>query len=274
MTTKFAVLIALVLLAIALAFGALNKASVASRVQITAIPGTLDWYAQKAQAEGTAGYKFRGGMIEYNQPDSWDQVLSTYSFVVVEVISSRSYATAANYDIDTWYKLKVIETLSQKDVMACDACPTFPVAPDYMLPLQANEILVSKAGGTLDYNGVTLISESTDFPDFLTSQRYLLILKLNASSRVGDIEIGPAGVYKINSAGIMEPLHPAWDPYSNELSGRYSDSIYQLRTVLNPPPPSSCNPVTEQNCYDNGWTWNSHTCRCTNPCTGRPWLCQ
>lgn len=43
-----------------------------------------------------------------------------------------------------------------------------------------------------------------------------------------------------------------------------------------PPPPPTCDPVQEQDCYNQGGTWNPDTCSCTfdpDPCGGSPYLC-
>lgn len=58
------------------------------------------------------------------------------------------------------------------------------------------------------------------------------------------------------------------------------ESCQEFQDVLNSlvasTPPSSCDPIQEQSCYDNGGNWNSSTCSCTyppDPCINKPWLC-
>lgn len=245
--------------------------------QVAAEPGTLDWYAQQAQAQGVTGYQFDAGDVEYSQPDAWDDVLANYSIVRGQIIDAKSYPALQNSSIETWYKFRVDETLSQKPVLSCAGCGSMPTPPADMLPLQSNEILISKLGGTLQYNGVTLVAKEQTFPDFLFSQNYMLILQLNTSSKVGKLDLGPWGAYTVDSYGILKVVNPETNAYQADLTSRYANSINQLRSALNPtPPPSGCDPVQQQDCVDNGGTWNPN-CTCTpafDPCLRKPWLCE
>jgi hypothetical protein len=268
-------LILVVALGVAFVRGSVTTAKRAR--QVTAEPGTLDWYAQQAQADGVTAYQFNAGEVEYNQPGLWDDVLANYSIVRGQVVDARSYPALLNRSIETWYKFRVDETLSQKPTLTCAGCGSMPTPPSDMLPLQANEILFSKLGGTLDYNGVTLIGKEHIFPDLLLSQNYMLILQVDTSAKVGKLDLGPWGAYTVNSSGGFQAINPEWNVYQTDLTNRYGNSISQLRTALNPPQPSSCDPVQASNCEDAGGTWNNTACTCKpafDPCTRKPWLCE
>lgn len=271
-------MLALILLVAVGVFSIKSAAIKAKRApQITAEQGTLAWYAQQAQAQGATGYQFNAGEVEYSQPNGWDDVLTNYSLVRGQFLTAKSYPALQNRSIITWYKFRIDETLSQKPILSCAGCPSIPTPPAEMLPIQANEVLVSKLGGTLDYNGVTLVARETSFPDFLFSTNYLLILQLDTSSRVGKLDLGPVGAYKVNSSGIMQVINPEMNVYGNDLTNRYANSINQLRAALNPLPPGSCSPLQQQNCADGGGTWNASNCTCTqpfDPCLRKPWLCE
>jgi len=146
-----------------------------------------------------------------------------------------------------------------------------------MLPLQANEMLVAKAGGSLTYNGVLLTAQNPEFPDFLPSETYMFVMQLDTASQVGVLSVGPSGAYSVDATSIMHPTNPILNVYEADLSSRYGMSLTQMRAVLNPPPPSSCDPVQEQNCLDADGTWDPTTCHCTpyfDPCARKPWLCE
>lgn len=278
--------IALLLIALIIALmgvlGAIRSPTIKRHLflqQVTAEPGTLDWYAQQAQVQGASGYTFNASEDEYVQPNSWDEVLSGFSFVIAQPVQMKTYATADQTNIDTWIKFRISETLSQKPVDSCAVCPPVPTPPSDMLPLQANEILISKPGGTIGHNGIQLTAFNQEFPDFLMSQQYLLIIDLYSSIGTGNFSMGSAGVYIIGSDGLLTPIQPEINPYSNDLASRYGNSINQLRTVLNPtppPPPSSCNPTQEQWCNSHYGDWNPDTCTCSNACAtpSQPWRCQ
>jgi hypothetical protein len=118
------------------------------------------------------------------QPVTWDDAIANYSIVKGQSVDAKSYPALLNRSIRTWYKFRVDETLSQKPLLSCDGCDSMPTPPPDMLPLQANEILVSKLGGALNCNGVSLVAKEGSFPDFLFSQNYMLILQLDQSGRV------------------------------------------------------------------------------------------
>jgi hypothetical protein len=231
----------------------------------------------QAQAAGVSAFNFRAAQVEFDEPETWDDVLANYTVITAQLVSSNSYPAALNRDIQTWYKFRITETFSQKPVIACDGCPPYPAAPSDMLPLQANEMLVAKSGGNLTYNGVLLIAQNPEFPDFLPSENYLFVLQLDTASQVGVLSLGPWGAYTVDANAVIHATNPNLNVYSADLSSRYGNSLTQLRAVLNPAPPSSCDPVQQQNCEDNGGTWNSSTCHCTpqfDPCVHKPWLCE
>jgi hypothetical protein len=240
-------------------------------------PGTLDWYAEQAQASGANAFNFRAARVEFDEPETWDDVLANYTVITAQLVSSKSYPAALNRDIQTWYKFRITETLSQKPIISCDGCPPYPTAPPDMLPLQANEMLVAKAGGSLTYNGVLLTAQNPEFPDFLPSETYMFVMQLDTASQVGVLSVGPSGAYSVDANSIMHPTNPILNVYEADLSSRYGMSLTQMRAVLNPPPPSSCDPVQEQNCLDADGTWDPTTCHCTpyfDPCARKPWLCE
>lgn len=272
--------ILLVVLAFSISVAKISRAGRA-KPQASYAPGTLDWYAQEASNQGQSQFIFNAGLIEYSIPETWDDVLADYSFVVVQPIQAVSYPSSQDRSIKTWYRFRIIEVISQKPVEACEGCPPFPSAPADFVP-QAGELVMSKAGGRLTRNGVELIGMAEDFPDLLLSQTYLLVLDFDASSQVGHSSMGPAGVYTVSSSGLIEALHPDSDPFDSDLSTRYGNSIDQLRVALGgspplpPPPPSSCDPdgSQRQSCINRGGFWYSENCYCeVDICLRKPWLC-
>src|SRR6266404_2701036 len=87
--------------------------------QAVAEVGTLDWYAEQAQANGANAFNFRAARVEFDEPETWDDVLANYTVMTAQLESSKSYPGALNRDIETWYKFRITETLSQKPVIAC-----------------------------------------------------------------------------------------------------------------------------------------------------------
>ncbi len=217
--------------------------------QVTAEIYSLDWYAQDAQSRGEVSNIFSAGIIEYNHPETWDDVLANYSFIVAEVVEARFYPSGPDsgpYNgVDTWCRLRVLETLILKDATACADCTPLISPPSNLAPPQSSEILAIKHGGSLLWNGVNLTAVDPEFPSLMTGYRYLLILDIDPSLRLGYFSLGPRGAYIIGSSGGLIAINPQANPYQNDLTNRYGNSLDQLRAAFNPTLPGSCDPVQE-----------------------------
>jgi hypothetical protein len=276
MVRKFASL-AIVSTLIALALVSYNK-GVFSQTVADDDTGTLRGFAREAISEGKTEY-YLDQHDDYQQANL-DYALANYTVLVAEPIQKRSY-TIGDYFIGTWYKLRVSETLSQKPFRQCSACRVPPNAPADMLPLNANEILILRSGGSYLIDGVTLFATDPDYPDFMLNQKYLLFVSLDSSRSVGIIDVGPVGAYAVNASGNLMPIYesdPGENPIADGLVARYGNNLNQLRNALNPP--TSCDPdgSRENSCYDTGGDWNPSNCACTNAtpsyCIRKPWLCE
>jgi hypothetical protein len=235
-------------------------------------PGTLDFYAEQAQAQGLSQYTFPAGITEYSVSRSWDDALSRFSIILAEPLEVRSYPRGAadlgDSNIESWYRFRVLETLSSKP-------NPFPINgfPADMAPPQSDQLLVWKAGGRLTRNGVQLFGEEPAFPEFVFGQRYLLILYLDPISRGGDITMGSYGVYYVNASGVISSVDPGGSVFDTDLANRYGNSINNLRAALSGPPnstptptptPSTCNasPALISRCTRLGGIWNDEDCAC------------
>lgn len=202
-------------------------------------PGTLDWYAEQAQLEGASGWELGSGKFEYIEPATWDEVLATQSFVVVEPIEHRSYPNQSNKGIWSWWRFRLLETLSQNSVASCYTCSIPTVLPaDFPAPL-SDQIVLEKYSGSLFHNGVWLTAVEPSFPEYVIGQKYLLILDLDPRDRSGSVRMGPLGVYRVDPSGIMTCVCESVgreNPYKDDLQARYGNSLNQLRAAMNGTP--------------------------------------
>jgi hypothetical protein len=245
-------------------------------------PGTLDWYAEQALAQGATDWEFGAGVHEYVEPKTWDDVLASYSFVIVEALESKSYPSGGisrpPSGIWSWWRFRHLETLAQKDVALCYFCSLPKVLPaDFRTP-NSDEIVLQRYTGALSHNGVWLHAVEPMYPDFVVGQKYLLILDLHPGERIGSVGMGALGVYWIDSAGRLTSLLEFTgqeNPYKDQLTSRYENSLDQLRAALTGTPlptptpsptssPNSCqpSPVLIRKCADNGGDWDWGTCTC------------
>lgn len=237
-------------------------------------PATLAGMAAQAQAQGQSEVDLAKD-VSWTGVDDLNSALSNYTVVDAVPIAKQSYVLD-DYNIGTWYKFRLNYTIKQNPAVTCSQCSSnIPDPPADLLPLNANEILVLHPGGSQLVNGITVNAVVSDFPDFTLNQRYLLFIDFDSSRSVGAVSVGPPGVYLVDTNGILVHIYEADsdDTIGSGLAANYGSNIDTLRNALNPPPPSGCDPVQEQNCYDNGWEWNSSTCRCFDPCANKPWLC-
>lgn len=239
--------------------------------------GTLNGFALAAQEQGDTEVNLGEGII-FDGTLGLDPAVSNYTVIAATPISKNSYVLDP-YSIGTWYKFQVNETLAQKPLSQCAGCPPIPDAPADMLPLNPGEILVLQPGGSQVVNGITINIGVSDFPEFTLNQKYLLFINLDAARNVGSVELGPTGVYMIDASGNLSPVFqadPGENPIADDLAARYGSNLSQLRAALNPaPPPPSCDPNSEQSCYDMGGDWDDSSCTCyRDPCTRKPYLCE
>lgn len=195
--------------------------------QLQAQPGTIAAYIQEAQANNQTSITFPSGIHEYFLPNTWDSVISSFSFLIVEPIEVRSYGTLTDDTVRSWYRFRVSETLSTKS-------PPFAITnpPSGMAQPQSNEILAFKWGGTVTLNGVQVTAEEPSFPNFIMGQRYLLVVQVDPNTRLANNAMGPDGAYIITASGQIVPVNPAGGVFKNDLASRYSSSINQLRAAL------------------------------------------
>lgn len=194
--------------------------------------GQLKWYAKRAKIKGEKQAVFRAGIPYYVAPKDLDEALAYYDVVLAEVADSKS-TSVHPMEIETWYKFRVVEHLSRKEIADCPTCPGTRPPLAEMLPLNGDEILIPKGGGVMEVDGVKLFCVDPDFPPFAKSRQYLLFLDLNPSTRVGSLRMGPSGVYLLNPGNVLKPVN-AGSRYkvNDEITAKYGDSLTSLKDSI------------------------------------------
>ncbi|HEY2961850.1 MAG TPA: hypothetical protein VGJ37_05505 [Pyrinomonadaceae bacterium] len=237
-------------------------------------PGSIDDLVQRANANGDHSATLPIEIM-HEDVDGFDDARTHYSIVVADAVSKQSFAISA-YSIETWFKFTVTETILSTGPHICvtGACSL----PAGLPAAGSNELWLSKAGGTIERNGVTVNFEWNEFPDFNIGQRYVLFIDMNQSTRVGANALGPVGVFMLDNNGIMAAVLGEDTNLKSDISSRFGNSLSQLRNAINPPPPppSGCDPAAEQACNarGGGYYWDDSTCQCAfDVCIPKPWLC-
>lgn len=194
--------------------------------------GQMRWYVDVAKARGEQEITFTSSKLHYSVPSSLERALATQDLVVAEVIDSKSYAADSDRDIETWYKFRIVETLSTH-TEACSTCPVLSPPPATMLPVNPGEFLISRIGGEVSMDGVRVVSYDSDFPPFENGKRYLLFLAFDSQQLVAGLRMGPWGTFAV---GRDEKLRPVNDKMKHNLRSQlaqdFDDSVVNLRSNL------------------------------------------
>lgn len=212
---------------------------------------TLSLIRQQAQGEMRPDWKERGSIasavkkakekgnnkiivyppnVEYvNHLTSMDEVLSSYSAVIAQPVAKFTQISKDEEAVITWYKFKILETLSDK---VCHRCPPANDIPSEMLPLNSDEIIVARYGGTTSLDGVEVTMPNPSYPDFELSEKYLLFLEVDPTRQVGKIMVGPAGIFTIKPNGGIVPINNADHPLKKFIKENYKSSIKELKDYI------------------------------------------
>jgi hypothetical protein len=194
--------------------------------------GTIAWHVKQAKLKGKAKVKLSPVVDTPAVVRSLDEAVSQYAVVVGQLVEKRSYI-ATEDSLTTWNKFKVEEVLSEPASPICPSCLKHLVGPPDMLPLSRDEILFPTNGGLVTADGVQVESNDTELGEhFSGSQKYLLFISLHPSKRVGKLQLGPDGVFVINSLDQLTPIEPASTPLKQDLQSRFGSSLKLLKEFL------------------------------------------
>jgi hypothetical protein len=261
--------------------------------EITAQSGTLDYYVQKAKAEGKSEIGFITGIPEGPSDLPWIEATakSRVSIVRAQIIQAKTYPVGFDPDGDgpvsdlvysqmvTWYKLRLLETLQHQDKGACNGCVDEMVPPQDMLPVQNDELLTAAAGGTLERDGILLKSGFPDFPQLTVGDEYVIALVVG-ENRLAHLRLAQYGIYKIAN----DQLNPIFKDdilgYREEIQKLYANSLSKLRISLVRSPETKptdgkkdCHDSRRADCESKlNHEWDSKNCICKkiSKCKGCP----
>jgi hypothetical protein len=185
---------------------------------------SFDKLVKKAKAEGKHEIQLLPPIPYYASVNSLDEALMNYSTVLAKPVSTHVQLNPESQNIETWHKMQVVDFLSHPNrAIPCSACRSRQgeTIPSKILPTQENEFVLVKSTGSLVTDGIKVTTNDAAFPDFELNQTYLLFLSLDLNTRIGVIELGPAGVAKISSDGELAPVNKNQARLSEALTNRY-----------------------------------------------------
>lgn len=210
-----------------------GKQEVIQELQKSQDRGTINWHVKAAKAKGEDQVFLSGPRVEYaDGVKDVDEALLHLGLVTAKPIEKKSYVRDTD-EIVTWYRFKIVEKLSHNSLPKCEACGiSEEEIPVDLLPLKRNEILVVKYGGTVNLEGVKVTMIDPQIPEFVMFQSYLLFLATDSSGKIGQIRMGPTGIFSVMSDGSIEPITKKEHPLKKDIKTRYSDSLEQVKKSL------------------------------------------
>ena len=187
---------------------------------------SLKEIARRSKGEGKLTVTIPGPRIDYPGMDmTLEETLRDHGVVVAEVIVSKSYPFNSR-GVRTWYKFRIVDPLSEKYAAYCNTCPEVPEAPEDLLPINSDELLLPASGGTVNVEGVALTM--TGDLSFDSGKKYLLFVSL-AQSRVA-LAI-PSGVFGVDENERLEAVYKA-GPMQAEISQRFDGNLSKLKSYI------------------------------------------
>lgn len=165
----------------------------------------------------------------------WDigslrQALARDTVMLVEVVGKKTFAY--KYDLTTWYKFRIIETLSEKPMPKYPTYSSLPDPPQEMQPLNEDEFVMAETNGQMEIDGVRVTQYSNGVA-YNVGGDYLIFLHINPHKRLAvRSSTDPLGVFLVGKDGKFKAYLDRPHPLREELASRYGNSIGNLRRAL------------------------------------------
>jgi hypothetical protein len=220
------VILGLTLSTLVVALPALKKWQEAAR------PYSLRWHIEKAVEDGTYKATIVGDFHEYGSADDPPEYVVSHATVVIAQPVASVTRTYNDSGIGTWYKFKVVETLSE-GTPCTRRCPK-PTPPEELLPVNEDEFLMGRAIGTLIIDGVELSMRNNPniFPPYSEDKKYLLFV-MKESNGVASLLVGPEAVFTVGDDGeTLAPVGESRHRFKDFIIEKFDSSAGKLRQHL------------------------------------------
>jgi hypothetical protein len=205
-----------------------------SWIRITNPPkyGTLRWEVQQAKLKGVRD--LQTGIIacawEFRDPQTaLQEALSNYAVILAKPIEKNTYAD--DYEVATWYKFKILETLSPRPLTPCTSCSFPGEPPKDSLPITADEIVMLEGGGAMNVDSFKDTYSTNYSVGYLLRQKYLIFLRLDSVKRTGYAH-RRSGVYTVSGEGEIRPITRNRNALQEYLQAHDQNSLDQLRVDI------------------------------------------
>lgn len=159
---------------------ATQTAQVRNRFKREFEPGTLPHRARELKEKGITRPQVRPHIVNYGFAKDYDGVLASSDLVVLATMVDQRYRFSMDLtSIRTVAKFRIDEVLSGDFAALHRRIPVDRMPPGMksLGPLDNNEILVGRNGGTLMIEGILFRDTVHNFPSFIQGRQYVLFLK-------------------------------------------------------------------------------------------------
>jgi hypothetical protein len=195
-----------------------------------------DYYREdieRAKEQGKKEILLPGG-IDLPTPElSLEELLRDYGLLRFKVIDQETTVYASvpeipSADIQTWYKVEIVETLRRQGKVS-DEPPPFEL-PGRLLPLLPSESLLVESGGVINVDGVAVVREvSSDGDVYIPREEYLIVGYLEYGGKLLRPVSGRAGVFHVINTHL-EPHGKKEHRLVREIEERYGNDLDLLRS--------------------------------------------
>ncbi|HEY6230802.1 MAG TPA: hypothetical protein VIW64_06040 [Pyrinomonadaceae bacterium] len=193
--------------------------------------GSLVEVARRKKAEGQDKATVSEMRVDYAGANiALDEALQRYSVFISELIESKSFVLNSR-DIRTWYKFRILETLSRKSYWYCPICSPINEVPEEMGEPNSDEFFVDTIGGVLEIEGVELTQPNNSL-HFEKGTRYLVFINLTPS-QVGVLAGGPSGVFQLDNNDTLHSMQKANAQLPAEMQRRFGLKLSEFKSHLN-----------------------------------------
>ena len=165
----------------------------------------------------------------------WDigslrEAIQRDTIMLADVIDKKTLAYTD--DLRTWYRFRIVDTLSEKPRPKYPTYSWFPDPPAEMMPLQENEFVMVETNGEMVIDGVR-VTQLSNSVRFTVGGTYLIFLHLDRAKRVA-VRAGtePNGVFLVGKDGTFKAYIDQPHPLRDDLDKQYGSSIGKLREAL------------------------------------------
>jgi hypothetical protein len=186
---------------------------------------------ERAKEQGKNEIVLPGGIALRTPQRSLEELLSDYGLLRVRVIDKETTVSELYADIETWYKVEIVETLHHQSQMINDN-PLPNEAPSRFLPLLPSESLLVTQGGVVTVDGVKVVKRvSTGDNHFIPKEEYLIVAYLDYGGKLIRPVSGRASVFKVKN-GHLKSFGQKEERLVREIEEIYGNDLDNLRSNL------------------------------------------